>query len=129
MEMAIIEVIVDITGTLVITALGILGAWLTAKIGEKKGLESINLAKEEVIRIAMLTVQELQQTVVEGIKAGRADGKLTKGDITELNAMLINKTIEKLAAPTEALLRGAGVDLEKLIIGAGEAIINQMHRA
>lgn len=128
MDMVIFEVVVQILGTLVITALGILGSWLTAKIGYKKELETLNIAKDEVIRVAQLTVQELQQTVVDGLKAHAADGKLTQGEIAALGNTLIAKTLEKLSAPTEALLRGAGVDLEKLITGAGEAMIAQMKR-
>ena len=128
MEMVIMEVVINVIGTLVLTALGVLGAWLTAKIGQKKELENINLAKDEVIRIAMLTVQELQQTVVDSLKASHEDGKLTKSEIYELGNMLINKTLEKISSPTAALLRGAGVDLEKLITGAGEALIAQMKK-
>lgn len=128
MEMVIIEVAVKVIGTLVITALGVLGAWLTAKIGHKKELETINIAKDEVIRLAMLTVQELQQTVVDDLKASAADGKLTTSEIQMLGKLLVDKTIDKMSAPTETLLRGAGVDLEKLIQGAGEAFIAQMKK-
>ena len=128
MEMVIIEVAVKAMGTLVITALGVLGAWLTAKIGQKKELESISRAPDDVIHIAQLTAQELQQTVVSGLKASHEDGKLTKEEINMLGKSLINMVISKLSAPTEQLLRGAGIDLEALIVGAGEAYINSMKR-
>lgn len=128
MEMVVIEVVVKVVVTLILTALSVLGAWLTAKIAQKKELENINIAKDEVINIAAMTVQELQQTVVEELKASAEDGKLNTDEIKMLGTLLVEKSIEKMSAPTEALLRGAGVDLEKLIIGAGEAWIARMKR-
>lgn len=126
MEMVIIEVVVNVLGSLAITALGILGAWLTAKIGQKKELETIQTAQYEAFRLAQETVLELKQTVVDGLKASHEDGKLAKDEIIMLNKLLVEKVIEKMASPTEALLRASGVDLEKLIVGAGEAFISQM---
>lgn len=122
----IMENIVNIIGALVMTLIGVLGAWLSAKIGKKTELGNIASAQQEVIRLAQLTVGELQQTVVDGLKASREDGKLTKEEIAALGVALVQKTIEKMSAPTQDLLNAAGVDIVALIHGAGEYWINQL---
>ncbi len=126
---AIINVIAQVLATLLITLIGVLGAWLTAKIGKRVELSNINKAKDELILAAQQTVMELQQTVVEGLKDVAIDGKLSEEEITELAGMLINKTKEKMSLPAIKLLEAAAVDVNALIRGAGEALINQMHEA
>ena len=71
------------------------------------------------------TVEELQQTLVEGLKAGREDGKLTKEEIASLGEALLDGTIAKKNAPTAKLL-AAAVDTTALIQGAGEAWIAKL---
>ena len=66
MNEAIINLIAQVIATLLITLIGVLGAWLTAKIGKRVELSNINKAKDELIIAAQQTVMELQQTVVEG---------------------------------------------------------------
>lgn len=122
----IIENIVKILGTLFIMLIGVLGTWLTAKIGKKQELTSINLAQQEVIGMAQQTVAELQQTVVDGLKAANEDHKLTNAEITALGETLIQKTMEKMSTPTQNLLNAAGVDIIALIQGAGEAWIKKL---
>lgn len=126
---AIINVIAQVLATLLITLIGVLGAWLTAKIGKRVELSNINKAKDELILAAQQTVMELQQTVVEGLKDVAIDGKLSEEEIAELAGMLINKTKEKMSLPAIKLLEAAAVDVNALIRGAGEALINQMHEA
>lgn len=126
---AIINVIAQVLATLLITLIGVLGAWLTAKIGKRVELSNINKAKDELIIAAQQTVMELQQTVVEGLKDVAIDGKLSEEEIAELAGMLINKTKEKMSMPAIKLLEAAAVDVNALIRGAGEALINQMHEA
>lgn len=126
---AIINVIAQALATLLITLIGVLGAWLTAKIGKRVELSNINKAKDELILAAQQTVMELQQTVVEGLKDVAIDGKLSEEEIAELAGMLINKTKEKMSLPAIKLLEAAAVDVNALIRGAGEALINQMHEA
>lgn len=126
---AIINVIAQVLATLLITLIGVLGAWLTAKIGKRVELSNINKAKDELILAAQQTVMELQQTVVEGLKDVAIDGKLSEEEIAELAGMLINKTKEKMSLPAIQLLEAAAVDVNALIRGAGEALINQMHEA
>ena len=104
-----------------------LGAWLTAKIGKRVELTNINKAKDELIEAAQRTVMELQQTVVEGMKAAAKDGKLTEDEITELSIMLLNKTKQQMSLPAIQLLEAASVDVNALIRGAGEALIAELH--
>ena len=124
----IIETVVQIVATLLITLIGVLGAWLTAKIAKKTELTNIGVATNEVIGAAQLTVLELQQTVVDGWKAASADGKLSQDEIAELGKMLIEKTMEKMSDSAKSLLTSAGVDITAIITGAGEAMIQNMKR-
>ena len=122
----IIENVAQIVATLVITLIGVLGAWLTTKLAQRQELGSINTAMQEVILLAQQTAAELQQTVVDGLKAGRVDGKLSEAEIKALGETLITKTMEKMSAPTTKLLTSATVDVSALIRGAGESWINKM---
>lgn len=122
----IIENLVNIAATLLLTLIGVLGAWLTVQINKRAELKSIGAAMDEVISLAGQTVLELQQQLVEGLKAAHEDGKLTKEEITALRAALITRTKEKMSAPAEKVLNAAGVDIEALIKGAGEAWIAQI---
>ena len=124
----IIETAVQILASLLVTMIGVLGAWLTAKIGKKAELTNISIATNEVINAAQLTVLELQQTVVDKWKAASADGKLTEDEVKELGVMLIQKTMEKMSASANNLLTSAGVDIAAIIKGAGEAMIQSMKK-
>lgn len=122
----IIENVAQIVATLLITLIGVLGAWLTTKLAQRQELGSINTAMQEVILLAQQTAAELQQTVVDGLKAGRVDGKLSEAEIKALGETLITKTMEKMSAPATKLLTSATVDVSALIRGAGESWINKM---
>lgn len=124
----IIENIVQIAATLLITLIGVLGAWLTAKIGKNKELTNIATATDEVIRAAQTTVLELQQTTAEGWKQANADGKLTKEEITELGKLLLEGTMAKMSDTSKNLLNAAGVDISAIITGVGEALIAQIKK-
>ena len=128
MNEVIIETAVQILATLILTLIGVLGTWLTAKIAKRNELANINAATNEVIGAAQLTVLELQQTVVDGWKAESADGKLSKDEITQLGTMLIDKTMEKMSDSAKNLLTAAGVDITAIIKGAGEAMVQNMKR-
>ena len=122
----IMESVVQIVVTLMLTLIGVLGTWLTLKLGKKEELAAINVAQQEVIRLAHLTVEELQQTLVEGLKAAHEDGKLTKDEIAMLGQKLLDGTIDKMSAPAADLLAAAAVDVTALIQGAGEAWITKL---
>ena len=123
----IIRTIAEVIGTLLITAIGVLGAWLTTKIAKRVELTNINKAKDELILAAQQTVLELQQTVVEGMKAAAADGKLSDEEIASLGLTLLAKTKEKMSLSAMNVLEAAAVDVNALIRGAGEALIERMH--
>ena len=123
MAEVIIENIVSIVATLLITLIGIFGAWLTKKIGTKTELANIADAQREVILMAQQTVGELQQTVVDGLKEASADGKLSDDEISMLGQELISKTMDKMSDPTKKILNAAGVDIKALITSAGEYYI------
>ena len=127
MQDAIIKIIAEVLGTFLITLIGVAGAWITAKIGKRVELTNILHAKDEVISAAQQTVLELQQTLVDDMKAKAADGKLTEDEINDLAILLIGKTKEKMSLPAIKLLEAAAVDVNALIRGAGEALIEQMH--
>lgn len=122
----IIANVAEIVTTLVVTLIGVAGTWLLSKIGKRQELASISTAMNEVIFLAQQTVGELQQTVVGQLKAGREDGKLTEEEIAALGEMLLDRTIEKMSAPTAHLLNAAAVDMTALIKGAGEDWIAKM---
>lgn len=124
---ALAEYGMEVAATLLITLIGVLGAWLTMKLGKSAQLDNLNAAQKEVIRAAKMTVGELQQTVVENLKASHADGKLTKSEIGQLNTKLVDMAMQKLSLPTCELLRAAAVDIEAMITGAGESWINKLH--
>ena len=126
MEGIIMERVVQVVATLLLTLIGVLGTWLTLKIGKKEELTAINAAQQEVIRLAHLTVEELQQTLGEGLKAAREDGKLTKEEIAMLGDELLKGTINKMSIPAADLLTAAAVDTTALIQGAGESWIAKL---
>lgn len=129
MQNVIIETVATIVATLLTTLIGVLGAWLLAKIGKRQELQTITIAIGEVTHAAQTTVLELQQTVVDGLKAAAEDGKLGKDEIAALGLMLERGAMEKLSEPTKTLLEAAGVDIIAIIHGAGEALIKQINNS
>lgn len=122
----IIENAVAIVATLLMTLIGVLGTWLTAKLAKREELTNINAAQQEAIKAAQITVGELQQTLVEGLKAGHEDGKLTKEEIETLGALLVDKTLKKMSASAIGVLNAAAVDITALIKGAGEDWVRKL---
>ena len=51
--------------------IGAFGAWVLKKIGKREGLKGISTATDEVIKMAIITVGELQQTIVDDLKANK----------------------------------------------------------
>ena len=112
--------------TAVVILIGAFGVWALKKIGKRAGLEGISIATDEVIKMATITIGELQQTIVNDLKANAADGKLTKEEIDMLGEKLVEKTLEKMSQPVYNLLNAAGTDIIALIKGAGEDWINSL---
>ena len=121
----ILENLINILAAALMALMGILGSLITAKLSERTRLESINAAQQELMSMAVQTVGELQQTVVDKLKASRADGKLTENEIRALGSTLVEKTLEKLSAPAAKLLNAAGVDIIALIHGAAEDYLTE----
>ena len=122
----LIENAVNITAAFFIALIGVFGAWLTAKLGKATQLDTVNHAQQELIKLAQITVGELKQTVVDGMKAASKDGKLSKEEIAQLGQMLFEKTTAKLSASAMDVLTAAQVDISALITGTAEHLIGQM---
>ena len=126
MENIIIETVVQIFAAQMLMLISLLGTWLTAKLAKRTELANIAAATDEATRVAQQTVLELQQTVVDNLKAASADGKLTKEEIAELRELLLDGAMDKMSDTAKNMLTAAGVDISAIIRGAGEAFIRQM---
>ena len=122
----LIENAVNIAAAFFIALIGVFGAWLTAKLGKATQLDTVNHAQQELIKLAQITVGELKQTVVDGMKAASKDGKLTTDEIAKLAHLLYEKTTAKLSASAMDVLTAAQVDISALITGTAEHLIGQM---
>ena len=122
----LIENAVNIAAAFFIALIGVFGAWLTAKLGKATQLDTVNRAQQELIKLAQITVGELKQTVVDGMKAAHKDGKLTRDEITQLGQLLYEKTTAKLSASAMDVLTAAQVDISALITGTAEQLISTM---
>ena len=122
----LIENAVKIAAAFFIALIGVFGAWLTAKLGKATQLDTVNRAQQELIKVAQITVGELKQTVVDGMKAASKDGKLSKEEIAQLGHLLYEKTTAKLSASAMDVLTAAHVDISALITGTAEHLIGQM---
>ena len=122
----LIENAVNIAAAFFIALIGVVGAWLTTKLGKATQLDAVNRAQQELIKLAQITVGELKQTVVDGMKAASKDGKLSKEEIAQLGQMLFEKTTAKLSASAMDVLTAAQVDISALITGTAEHLIGQM---
>ena len=120
----IIENIVRIVAALLMMLISVGGAYLTSLIARNEKLKSIGTATQQVIDAAIQTTGELQQTVVNDLKAASADGKLSESDIQMLYHDVIDLTLDKLSMPTVNLLNSVGADIEAIIHGATEDWIN-----
>lgn len=123
---AIMEAVVRVLTALVLALISVGGTWILRKIGDRVQTANIRRAVEDVIRITQMTVGELQQTVVEGLKAAHEDGKLTETEVKALQETLLNHVAERLSDPVCNLIEGAGIDIESVIQGAAEDWINSM---
>ena len=125
----VVQYVAEIVALVIISVLGILGAFILKKINKNKDLKNIAGATQLVISAAQETVRRLQQTVVEGYKEEALDGKLTPEQIAELKRRTLEITMGTLAQPVLDLLLAAKVDISGLITNAAEAYINEMKTA
>ena len=75
--------------------------------------------------MTQVTVGELQQKFVEGMKIANEDGKLTQEEIKELNSSLVMYTKEKMTPELINVIVNAGIDINKFILDAGENYIQE----
>ena len=122
----LIENAVNIAAAFFIALIGVFGAWLTARLGKATQLDTVNRAQQELIKLAQITVGELKQTVVDGMKAAHKDGKLSKEEIAQLGHLLFEKTTAKHSASAMDVLTAAQVDISALITGTAEHLIAGM---
>ena len=122
----LIENAVNIAAAFFIALIGVFGAWLTAKLGKATQLDTVNRAQQELIKLAQITVGELKQTVVDGMKVAHEDGKLTKEEIVQLGQLLYENTTAKLSASAMDVLTAAQVDISALLPGTAGHLIGQM---
>ncbi len=127
MNTVIIETLVSIAANLAITLIGVLGAWLVTKIGKQQQLNTINLAVEELTAAAEQTVLELQQTVVDDLKAASADGKLTQDEIRDLGKKLLEGSLQKMSASGINVLKAANVDINAIMISMRSLLVPVKH--
>lgn len=123
---ALIENGVQVAVSLVVALIGVAGTWLSLQIGKVKKLQTVQLATDEAKDAAITTVLELQQTVVDDLKAAAVDGKLTKEEIAKLKNDLITMSMAKLSDTSVKILTAAGVDISAIIAGVGEALVGKM---
>lgn len=128
MDTVIIETAVSVLANLAVTLIGVFGAWLLMQISKSQKLSTINTAVDELTNAAEQTVLELQQTVVDDLKAASADGKLTKDEIEVLGKKLIDGALAKMSGSAMDVLKAANVDVNAIITGAGEALIARIKR-
>lgn len=122
----IIENIVRIVAALLMMLISVGGAYLTSLIAKHEKLKAISEATQQVIDAAIQTTGELQQTVVNDLKAASADGKLSNEEVNTLYHDVVVLTLDKLSVPTINLLNAVGADIEAIIHGATEDWINTM---
>lgn len=102
------------------------GAWALEKFGKNKKLQNLSLANDKVVKLVKQTVRELNQTIVNQLKAEAFDGKLTGDQIDDLNARLLTTVKAKLDEATIELITAAGADLDALITGECEAYLDTL---
>lgn len=115
----------QIVSTLIVTLIGILAAWLTAKLNQHMQLKNLTAALDTCLKMTQVTVGELQQKFVEGMKIANEDGKLTQEEIKELNSSLIMYTKEKMTPELINVIVNAGIDINKFILDAGENYVQE----
>ena len=128
MREVVIEVVVQVIGTILMGVIGVAFAYLTKLIGKSRQLEHIATAMEELERVVKNVVGDLQQTVVEGLKDASVDGKLSQEEIYDLGKMLVMKVSEQLSDPASTTIKAAGIDMTEAIHSIAEAYIAKIKR-
>lgn len=128
MREAIIEVAVQVITAVLLGMVSIAFAYVGKWMGQTKKLETVSAAMSQLEGVVQNVVGELQQTMVEGLKAASVDGKLTQEDIYDLGKLLVMKATEQLSNPAAYTLESAGIDVENMIHSIAEAYIERIKR-
>lgn len=128
MREVIIEVAVQVIGAILMGIIGVAFAYLTKLVGKTKELEHVASAMDELENVVTTVVGDLQQTIVENLKAASADGKLSQEDIYDLGKLLVMKVKEQLSNPASTTIQAAGIDMTEAIHSIAEAYIARIKR-
>ncbi len=126
MNEVVIETVVSILANLAVTLISVFGAWLLMQINKSQKLMTIHEAVDELTKAAEQTVLQLQQTVVDDLKAATVDGRLTQEEVDDLGKKLLKGTLIKMSDAGMGVLKAANVDINAIVTGAGEALIASM---
>ena len=128
MREAFIQVFTQILFDLLLLALSVGFAYISKQLARSQKMEHVAHAMEELEKVVVNIVGELQQTTVEKMKEATEDGKLTKTDIEWLGKQLVNKAAAQISAPAADVLAAVGIDTEAMIHSIAEAYIAQIKR-
>ena len=128
MQDILIEYAVNIVVSIIVALLGVAGSWVLSKLAKRVELANISEATKTLISMTQQTVKELQQTVVDDLKADSKYGKLTNEEIKMLGEKLLEITESKLSDSVKGLLTAAKIDIESLIKSAAESYIHELKR-
>jgi glycerol-3-phosphate acyltransferase PlsY len=126
MKELLIEQASQLVVTIVVTLLGFLSTWLTVKLTKYVKIKNLTSALNTCLAMTQVTVGELQQKFVEGMKAANVDGKLTKEEIKDLNSSLVTYTRNKLTPSIINIITAAGIDINQFILDAGENYVQEL---
>ncbi len=124
--MEAISSVLSVVAQLAVAGLSVGLTWCVTRIAKTEKFKSISEVLTQLSTTVEDTVGELQQTVVDGLKAAASDGKLTPEEVSALNAKLLDLVKAKMAQPAIDLLSAAQIDINALIIGMAESAIKKM---
>ena len=118
--------VLSVVAQLAVAGLSVGLTWCVTRIAKTEKFKSLSEVLTQLSTTVDDTVHELQQTVVDGLKAAASDGKLTQEEVSALNAKLLELVKAKMAQPAIDLLSAAQIDINALIAGMAEAAIKKM---
>lgn len=124
--MEAISSVLSVVAQLAVAGLSVGLTWCVTRIAKTEKFKSLSEVLTQLSATVEDTVDELQQTVVDGLKAAASDGKLTPEEVSALNVKLLNLVKAKMAQPAIDLLSAAQIDINALIAGMAEAAIKKM---
>lgn len=126
MKEILIEQAAQLVSTIILTLLALLATWLSTKLSNYIKIKNLSSALDTCLKMTKVTVGELQQKFVEGMKIANEDGKLTDEEIKELNSSLIMYTKEKMTPEIINIIVNAGIDINKFILDTGDSYVQEL---